>query len=180
MEGMIGEIRLFAGTFAPKNWSYCNGAIINIASNTALFSILGVTYGGNGTTNFALPNLNGRVAIGAGQGPGLSVYALGQAAGVPNVTLTVDQMAVHTHAATGTYAPLANAAGSDETNPGGERLGKSTVGDIYSTDSDGVMARSNGNVVLAPDGGNQPHSNQQPYLGMNYVICMYGIFPSRN
>jgi microcystin-dependent protein len=179
MEGMIGEIRLFAGNFAPKNWSYCNGATINIASNTALFSILGTTYGGNGTTNFQLPNLQSRVAIGAGQGPGLSPYVLGQAAGVESVTLTVPQMPAHVHSGTGMFAPFADSAGNDETNPGGEFIGKPAA-DLFCETPEGVMAPFPVSISLAPQGGNQPHSNLMPLLGMNYVICMYGIFPSRN
>jgi microcystin-dependent protein len=183
MEGMIGEIRMFAGNFAPKNWAFCQGQIIQIASNTALFSILGTTYGGNGTTTYALPNLASRVAIGAGTMSGGSTYFLGQAAGEPSVTLITTQMPAHTHTATGNYAPPAINGQGDETNPGSAYLASATggpFGDIYNSASNGVMGPSPITATVSPVGGNQPHDNQQPYLGMNYVICMYGIFPSRN
>jgi microcystin-dependent protein len=179
MEGMIGEIRMFAGNFAPKNWGYCQGQIINIASNTALFSILGTTYGGNGTTTFALPNLSSRVALGAGQGPGLSYYNLGQVAGEENVTLISTQMPSHTHTGTGTFASnTATAAG--DSSPEGGYVTPSNLGDIYNENASGSMGPSPVSATIYPTGGNQPHNNQQPYLGMNYVICMYGIYPSRN
>src|ERR1043165_413561 len=97
MEGVIGYVTMFAGNFAPKNWAFCQGQIINIASNTALFSILGTVYGGNGTTTFALPNLVGREVVGVGQGPGLSAYSLGEVTGTPNVTVNSVQMPMHTH-----------------------------------------------------------------------------------
>ena len=181
---MIGEIRLFAGNFAPKNWSFCNGATIQIASNTALFSILGTTYGGNGTTNFLLPNLQGRTAIGAGNGPGLSPIALGQASGTETTTLTNSNLPAHIHTA------FANANGSNATT--GTAAGNlpavitsrtSAVGytlrtSVYGNDAGGAAMAAD-MVTLAPAGGNQPISIVNPYLGMNYVICMYGIFPSR-
>jgi microcystin-dependent protein len=179
MEGMIGEVRMFAGNFAPKNWAFCQAQIIAIASNTALFSILGTTYGGNGTTTFALPDMQGRVCLGAGTGPGLSTYALGQKAGSPNVTLNQNQLAAHTHAANGTLTPFVLGGSGDETNPASEFWAVSPVGDIYASSSGNPMGPSPVTCTLAPTGGNQPHQNEQPYLGMNYVICMYGIFPSR-
>ena len=180
MEGMIGEIRMFAGNFAPKNWAFCTGQTIAIASNTALFSILGTTYGGNGTTTFQLPNLASRVAVGQGQGPGLSYYALGQASGAENVTLTVNQIPAHIHPAIGTYAPPASSNPGEETNPSGGFMGKPNTGDLYTSPANGQMGGTPVNATLNPVGGSQPHNNQQPYLGMNYVICMYGIYPARN
>lgn len=184
MEGMIGEIRLFAGNFAPKNWSFCNGATIQIASNTALFSILGTTYGGNGTTNFLLPNLQSRTAIGAGNGPGLSPINLGQAAGTESTTLTQSNMAAHTHAAIAN----ANSATSTAASPAGQypaslttrisATGYTLRAGTYGNTADGASMAAN-MVTLAPTGGNQPISIINPYLGMNYVICMYGVFPSR-
>ena len=181
MEGMIGEIRMFAGTFAPKNWAYCQGQTIQIASNTALFSILGTTYGGNGTTNFLLPNLASRAAIGQGQGPGLSAYALGQTGGTETVTLTVQQLPLHVHGGVGTYTPQGSATAKDESNPTDYYYGNSSnLSDLYTDNVNSVMAPVNVSLTVGPTGGNQPHNNMQPFLGMNYVLCMYGIFPARN
>lgn len=177
---MIGEVRMFAGNFAPKNWAFCQGQTIAITSNTALFSILATTYGGNGTTTFMLPDLQGRVCIGAGNGPGLSPYALGEKGGTENVTLTLQQMPAHIHAAAGTVSPWVNAGSGDESNPNNEYNAISTIGDLYSDSRNTTMGPSPVTATISNAGGNGPHSNQQPYLGMNYVICMYGVYPSRN
>jgi microcystin-dependent protein len=179
MEGMIGEVRLFAGNFAPKNWALCSGQIINIASNTALFSILGTTYGGNGTTTFMLPDLQGRTAIGAGNGPGLSARPLGAKGGGDTVTLVVSEIPAHTHGALGTLVPACNGGPGDDSSPGGNFVAEA-ASDLYTSTANVTMGPSAVTISLLPVGGNGPHENQQPYLGMNYVICMYGIFPSRN
>lgn len=177
---MIGEVRLFAGNFAPKNWAYCQGQILSIASNTALFSILGTTYGGNGQTTFGLPDLQGRVCIGAGQGPGLTNRPLGQKSGTLTETLTVAQIPAHTHIGTGSFSPFVFVGSGDESNPNAEFNSTSFVGDIYNTGpANAVMGPSPVNAALTNTGGSQSHNNEQPFLGMNYVICMYGIFPSR-
>lgn len=165
MEGYIGQVILFAGTFAPRSWAFCFGQILSIAQNTALFSILGTTYGGNGQTTFALPDLRGRVPVGQGQAPGLAGVSLGQMAGANVETLDMSQMPPHTHSV--------GATNSDQTTnrPGGAVPAK---GGAY-----GVPATT----TLAPSGvagGGQPHNNMQPYLGLNYIICLEGIFPSRN
>lgn len=181
MEGMIGEIRLFAGNFAPKNWAYCAGQIINIASNTALFSILGTTYGGNGTTTFALPDLMGRTPVGAGNGPGLSPYSLGQKTGEEGHTLLTSEMPMHTHSATmvaSSGVPTAN-------GPAGGALGKASrsipMPTMFTdTLSSPPISMGNGSAQLGIAGGSQSHENRQPYLAVNYVICQFGIFPSRN
>jgi microcystin-dependent protein len=184
MEGMIGEIRLFAGNFAPKNWSFCNGATIQIASNTALFSILGTTYGGNGTTNFLLPNLQGRTAVGVGNGPGLDPIALGQASGTESTTLTLSNLPAHIHTAVvgansanaTSGAPTTNlpAAITSRTSAAGYNLRTS----VYGNDAAGAAMAAD-MVTLAPAGNNQPIGILNPYLGMNYVICMFGIYPQR-
>ncbi len=184
MEGMIGEIRLFAGNFAPKNWSFCNGATIQIAANTALFSILGTTYGGNGTTNFQLPNLMSRTAIGVGSGPGLPSISLGQVAGTETTTLTSANLPAHTHAA----VVNANSANSTSGTPTGQypaglttRIGNPAYtlrAGVYGNTVDGAPMAAD-MVTLGAAGNNAPISILNPYLGMNYVICMYGIFPSR-
>ncbi|MFN8244569.1 MAG: tail fiber protein [Ferruginibacter sp.] len=181
MEGTIGEIRMFAGTFAPRTWAFCQNQILSISQNTALFSILGTTYGGNGQTTFALPDFRGRVAVGTGQGPGLPNYTLGQMAGTPTVTLTINNMPAHTHAITGTINDTANndnsGLGSD---PTGRRLG--AAGNFFTNaNGDQVnMAPSNFNLQASIAGGSQPFSIMPPYLGMNYIICLFGIFPSRD
>ena len=181
---MIGEIRMFAGNFAPKNWAFCQGAIISIASNTALFSILGTTYGGNGTTTFALPNLSSRFAVGAGQGPGLSNIALGQMAGSENVTLTSGNLPAHTHMAVFNV----NSSNGNQATPLNNfpsamsyrvsQPGYTIQGAMYGTDTTGAKMAADF-VTTGPAGNNQPIAIMNPYLGMNYVICMYGIFPSR-
>ncbi|MBE8728301.1 phage tail protein [Flavobacterium hungaricum] len=179
MEGTVGEIRLFAGGFAPKNWAYCNGALIQIRSNTALFSILGTTYGGNGSTTFGLPNLAGRAAVGAGQGPGLSNYDLGQSAGAVSVTLNTTQIPPHTHVSS---AVISLPAYSDEGNaatPAGNVLA-SRAGMFSTLAVDTVMKGAPYTVAVSVTGNNVPLPLSQPSLGMNYIICMFGIFPSRS
>ena len=166
----IGEIILFAGNFAPRNWAFCNGQLLSISQNTALFSILGTTYGGNGQTTFALPDLRSRVPVHAGQGPGLSSYALGQVGGEETTTLTVNQMPAHAHTATN---PAAN------TDPTSNRPAASLAparGGAYGPTPAAQLA----GPTVAPTGGSQPHSNLQPHLTLNYIIALFGIFPSRN
>jgi microcystin-dependent protein len=197
MEGYIAEIRMFAGNFAPRNWSYCNGAIISIAQNTALFSLLGTTYGGNGSTTFALPDLRGRVAVGTGQGPGLSNMVLGQLGGSESVSLNINQIPSHNHTAaiagaptvmvsSGNAAQAAATAGASIATPGSivSRAFVATLGFNTTTPDTALNAASASlagvTVTTGVNGGSQPHTNIQPYLGMNYIICMYGIFPSRN
>lgn len=181
MEGTIGEIRLFAGNFAPKNWAFCNGQIIAIASNTALFSILGNMYGGNGTTNFALPNLASRTAIGAGQGQGLPDYPLALAVGSETVTLQVANLPSHTHTVS-----CNNTAGSGTLNsPGGafpatgpvNRSTGAAINTRYSATTNGATMAP---TMISSSGNTFPVSVLQPFLGLNYIICMYGVFPARN
>jgi microcystin-dependent protein len=173
---MIAEIRMFAGNFAPRGWAFCQGQILSIAQNTALFSLLGTTYGGNGQTTFALPDLRGRVPVGSGQGPGLPNVVLGEMAGAPTHTLTIPEMPAHNHGAQSHGV----AAGGNSTSPGGATWATSTARDaVYSTAApDSPMAANSVTVGIA--GGSQPHNNMQPYLGMNYIIALVGIFPSRN
>lgn len=179
MEGTIGEIRLFAGSFAPANWSYCNGAILQIRSNTALFSILGTTYGGNGSVTFGLPDLAGRTALGAGQGPGLSVYSLGQKAGVSSVTLNTTQIPPHTHVSSAVIKIPAYAdEGNVDTPTGNVLASKPNMFSNAATDT--TMKATTYNVAVAPTGSNVPLNLNQPSIGMNYIICLFGIFPSRS
>ena len=180
MEGTIAEIRMFAGNFAPRNWALCNGQILSIAQNTALFSILGTTYGGNGQTTFALPDFRGRVAVGTGQGPGLPSITLGQVAGEPTHTLITQEIPSHNH----TVGASTSDANIGNPNQNTLAVGQVTIGGS----ANGVSlykSQTAPNVTLNPQtggltGGGQPHNNMQPYLGINYIICLEGIFPSRN
>lgn len=168
-EAFISELRLFGCNFAPRNWAMCNGQIMSIAQNTALFSLLGTTYGGNGQTTFALPDLRGRVPLHLGQGPGLSNYVEGEVAGVEDVTLNVSQVPAHTH--------TVGASSDDATkkNPIGS-VPAATGGSSYGTTANGAML----GTMLSVSGGSQPHTNMQPFLVLNWCICINGIFPSRN
>ena len=176
MEGYIAEIRMFAGNFAPRGWAFCAGQILSIAQNTALFSLLGTTFGGNGQTTFALPDLRGRVAVGPGQGPGLPAVNLGQMAGEPTHTLIITEMPAHNHQA----QAQGNSNAGDSASPNGNTWATSTARDnVYiNAAPNGPMAANTVTVGIA--GGSQPHNNMQPYTGINYIICMEGIYPSRN
>jgi microcystin-dependent protein len=168
----LGEIRMFGFTFAPQGWALCNGQTLAISQNTALFSLLGTTYGGNGQTTFQLPNLQSRVAVHFGQGPGLSQYVQGQTGGLENVTLTVNQMPAHNH--------LVNATSSAATvnGPGTRFLGHVQAGapPIYAATTNDTMAPT----MISVAGSSQPHTNIQPYLVLNFCIALAGLFPSRN
>ncbi len=177
----IGSIALFAGDFAPRNWALCQGQLLAIAQNQALFSILGTTYGGNGITTFALPDLRGRVPVSQGQGSGLSYYVLGQNSGAENVTLTTNQMPTHTHVLS-LALNVKNAAGNSRT-PVDNVLANHAGGGAapYSTASpDAVAASGAMSGTAGVTGSNLPTSILQPYLAINYIILLYGIFPSRN
>ena len=167
-EPFLGEIMIFAGNFAPRGWAMCNGQILPIAQNTALFSILGTTYGGNGQTTFALPDLRGRAPVHFGQGPGLSSYSLGQSGGVESVALLQTQLPQHSH--------VANASSADATSSKPDGTVPSSGG-AYAAASDGTIMSPG---FITGGGGNQPHENVQPYLAVNFVIALEGIFPSRN
>lgn len=179
MEGTLATLMMFAGNFAPTNWAFCNGQLLSIAQNTALFSILGTTYGGDGRVTFGLPNLQGRVAIGAGQGPGLSSYDLGQTAGVETATMINLEMPAHTHSAGAVSIDLTTnaATGTQASN----NILASPTADTYATAGTAPTVNYGGfSVTVAPAGGSQPFPVIQPFLGMNYVICLAGTFPARN
>lgn len=179
MEPFIGQIQLFGFNFPPRGWAQCNGQILSIAQNTALFSLIGTYYGGNGQTTFALPDLRGRVAIGQGQGPGLQDYTIGERAGVENVTLLSTQMPMHTH-------PLMVSSGTGTTDvANGNYLangavtiarGNTVPANVYGTSPGGQLNPA----TVSIQGGSQPHENRSPYLTLNYCIALVGIFPSRN
>jgi microcystin-dependent protein len=181
MEGTIGEIRMFAATFAPKTWNYCDGSIINIASNTALFSILGTTYGGNGTTNFALPDLRGRVALGAGNAVTGTVYPLGQKSGTNTVTLTTSNLPSHTHTGVANISIPAFSEAGNSSDPNGNNLASLTgMFSPAASGSDSNLAPFAATITDGVSGYGQPISLMKALLGMNYIICMYGVFPYRN
>jgi len=172
----IGEIRLFAGNFAPVGWLLCQGQIISIADNETLFMLLGTTYGGNGQTTFGLPNMQGKLPVGQGQGVGLSNRIIGEQIGVDSVTLTTNQIPAHTHAVNATSA----AASTITPGPG---VLLATVPDTHGFYDSGT-ANPPGKAALAPQtigpvGSSQPHANQMPTASINYIIATVGIFPSQ-
>lgn len=179
MEGTIGEIRMFAATFSPRFWAYCNGQLLAINQNTALFSILGTTYGGNGTTNFALPNMQSRVAVGTGTGPGLSNYVLGQLSGVENNTITTANIPSHTHAITGAARMLTTTAPANAVAPTGNYFANDATPKYKNSGAGDTMKPANVALALGSSGGT-PVSNLMPYTAISYIICLQGIFPARN
>jgi microcystin-dependent protein len=175
----IGQVTIFAFSFAPRNWAFCNGALIAISQNQALFSIVGTTYGGDGRVTFGLPNLQDQTVMSIGQGPGLSNYALGQTSGVAEVTLTQQQIPPHSHVASGMGAKAADFTLAPNQNywMGAREAGGATDYMFAATPGTG---QSFAGSVIGQAGSSIPHMNEQPYLGMNYCIALYGIFPSRN
>jgi len=167
----LGEIRLVGFNFGPRGWAICAGQLLPISQNDALFALIGTTYGGDGQNTFQLPDLRGRLPINQGQGPGLSNYVLGQRAGTESVTLISQQIPQHSH--------VVNAAstGTRSSNPSANLLGSGEA-DIYTHDNaNGVLMSPS---TIAPSGGSQPHENMQPYLCVNFIIALEGVFPSRN
>jgi len=197
MDGTIGEIRIFAASFAPRNWAFCLGQIVAIQSNTALFAIIGTAFGGNGSSTFGLPNFSGRVALGVGQAPGGSNFEWGQVGGAENHTLISTEMPIHTHAGvvSGTASLMVSAAdstlpvataGSVIATPGYTVTGglAKTLGFNNATPNTVLHADSikvtNTPLTLATAGATNSHNNMQPFMAINHIICLYGIFPSRN
>lgn len=181
MEGTMSEIRMFAGPFEPKTWAYCAGQLLAINTNQALFSLLGTMYGGNGIQTFALPDLRGRIPVGTGTAPGISSFALGDMTGTPTVTALLPNMPAHTH----TPAPnsAVNIPAYSDSGESGSPFNTNLAAlpGLYSSGNPDTAIRSIQTAVsIEPTGGNQPMNIEQPYLGMNYIICIRGIFPSRN
>lgn len=172
MDPLLGTIILFAGNFAPRGWLFCNGQLLPISQNTALFSLLGVTYGGDGRTTFALPDLRGRVPVHAGQGSGLSPINLGEMGGAEAHTLTIAEMPAHNHSLHGELAA------ADKLSPQGNMLALTSGTPIYAAPvpaEDRTLAPSS----IGVNGGNQPFDTRDPYLALNYIIATEGVFPSR-
>jgi microcystin-dependent protein len=181
MEGTLAEIRMFAGNFAPRGWQSCNGQLLPIAQWTAVFALVGTTYGGDGQTTFGVPDFRGRIAVGAqfSQGPGLPAVQLGEMAGVPTTTLITANLPAHNHTIAGNITPQAATDGAVGPDAANRYMGP---GNFYSVASDnvGMAPIPAAGLTLSVAGNNQPFSNMKPYLGMNYIFCVEGIFPSRN
>ena len=174
MDPFIGEVTLFAGNFAPRGWALCNGQLLAISQNTALFSILGTTYGGDGRTTFALPDLRGRSIVGAGRGPGLSDIRLGQKGGQEYVTLTTMNLPSHTHSA---LSQIPGFQVDSETE--GEEFTKGNNSFLSVGNSSNTTLNS-AKIQINNTGGQQSFYNRNPFLSMNYIIALQGIFPSRS
>lgn len=177
MEGYIAQIIMFAGNFAPQNWAFCQGQLQSINENTALFALIGTIYGGNGQTTFALPDFRGRMPVGTGSGA-LGSFQLGEMSGVPSITLTSNQMPAHTHPVTAAKIKASSLSGT-LTNPVGNAYG-TTSANFYAEVATATDNLGGVSATTAATGNSVPFNNQMPYLGMNYVICLFGIFPSRN
>jgi microcystin-dependent protein len=172
-EPFIGQISIFAGTFAPRGWAFCDGQLLSIPQNTALFSLMGNTYGGDGRSNFALPDLRGRGPLGSGQGPGLSQRPLGQSGGTQSVTLTQAQMPGHAHAA------QCSSVGDGGSSPAATIWGKAQGDTPYVEGPNAVGTNPMSPAALANSGGGQPHNNMPPFLALNFIIALQGVFPPR-
>ncbi|MDQ3914908.1 MAG: tail fiber protein [Actinomycetota bacterium] len=165
----VGEIRMFGGNFAPAGWAFCDGQLLPISENETLFQLIGTTYGGDGQSTFALPDLQGRIPIHQGQGSGLSNHTIGEKAGVDSVTLTIQQMPVHNHAL------LASLNVGGASNPGNQMLAAGTNVQFFRAIAPNANMAAN---IVGPAGGSQPHENVMPYLCVNFILSLFGIFPS--
>jgi microcystin-dependent protein len=167
----VGEIRMFGGNFAPAGWAFCQGQTLPISENDVLFTLIGTTYGGDGQETFNLPDLQGRAPLHSGTLKGGSTYTIGESAGVESVTLTTNQIPIHSH-------PLLVSNGvAAQTNPNNNLLAQSSQSTIYIDD---VPSQNMAPGVVAPDGGSQPHDNMQPYLCISFIISLFGVFPTQN
>lgn len=176
----MSEIRMFAGNFAPKYWEFCQGQLIAINTNQALFALLGTMYGGNGVTTFALPNFAGRAPMGTGTGVGTESWILGEMDGTLTITCTTSNMPAHNHASgTETASIKTYSDGGDTGSPSNGTL--ASIAGLYSNQpADTTLRPIPAAFSISVEGGSQPINIQQPFLGMNYIICVYGIFPSRS
>ena len=169
-EPYVGEIRMFAGNFAPNGWMFCEGQSLPISENEVLFQLIGTTYGGDGEETFNLPNLASRVPVHMGTGPDGTTYQIGEMAGTEQETLTTQQIPIHTH-------PLVcSSAGGNLNAPGGNVTGESAAVKIYFNDTPVTPMNP---AAVSPTGGSQPHENTQPFLCINFIISLFGVFPSQ-
>lgn len=173
LDQFIGIIKIFAGNYAPVGWAFCNGQLLSIANNQALFSIIGTTYGGDGRTTFALPDLRGCTPIAKGIGTGLTSRNLGEKSGIESVTITPAQLPAHSH----TYNAL---SGNRESAEPRNNFLAATGGKFYGLEDFGDRLLPMNPSVISPTGGSQPHNNMAPYLAINYVIALEGIYPTRD
>ena len=169
-EPFIAEVKIFAGNFAPRGWAFCNGQLLPIAQNTALFSLVGTTYGGDGRTTFGLPDLQGRAPMHPGNGPGLTNRRLGESGGNGTVALSESQMPTHRH------VPQSATSHGEESSPVNHTWAPHEMGESFTERTNAAMKPT----VLTATGGGQPHNNIQPYLAINFVIALVGLFPSRS
>src|SRR5262245_14048242 len=170
----LAEIRILPFNFAPKGWAFCDGQLLPISQNTALFSLLGTTYGGDGKSNFALPNMQGNAPMHPGQGPGLSLHDLGETSGSDTVSLLESEIASHSHTLMGQGA-LGN-----RTTPAANAIARTSGSTPFVPSSGNPPLVTMAATALAPAGGSQPHNNLQPYLTLNFCIAMQGVFPPRS
>jgi microcystin-dependent protein len=168
----VAEIRIFPFNFAPKGWAWCDGQLLPLSQNTALFSLLGTTYGGNGKSNFALPDLQGRAPMHPDQGPGLSLHDLGETGGSETVTLLESEIPSHSHAMNAVSQP------GDLADPTGRSMARASTGNPYQTTTNVNLVQM-APEALSPAGGDQPHNNMQPYLTFYFCIALQGVFPPR-
>jgi microcystin-dependent protein len=173
----LGEIRMFGGNYAIKHWAFCNGQLMSIAQNQALFSLIGTTYGGDGRTTFALPDLRGRLPMSQGQGPGLSNYVMGQSSGSENVTLTINEMPMHTHQFSATADNATTADIANNVLPGQPTTANSK---LYAEPGNAGTPTPLAQSAVGLSGGNLPHSNLMPSLCVTFIIALQGMYPSRN
>ncbi|WP_029057668.1 phage tail protein [Stappia stellulata] len=170
-EPFVGEIRMFAGNFAPRGWAFCDGQLLAVSQNDALFSLLGTIYGGDGRTTFGLPDMRGRIPLHAGHGPGLSERRLGSRGGAEKVTLTANQMPSHTH-------PMqASTTVANSDSPQGRVSGQSASGNLY---TEGAPTTAMSPQAVTNTGGSRSHTNLMPFLCVNFIIALFGIYPSRH
>lgn len=182
IEPYLANVTVFAGNFAPRSWMFCQGQLLSIAEYTALYALIGTTYGGDGSVTFALPDLRSRVALGCGQGIGLSNYYIGEAAGSESSVLTTAQMPMHNHTmVTFTGIPGANSGAGTSNDPNGKVPAQATGSSNYNSTGSGVtLGNSAISTITTMAGASNPVSIISPYLAMNYIIAVEGIFPSRN
>ncbi|MEA2166129.1 MAG: hypothetical protein QOK37_4256 [Thermoanaerobaculia bacterium] len=172
MDPFVAEIRIFPFNFAPKGWAFCDGQILPLSQNTALFSLLGTTYGGDGKSNFALPNMQGNAPMHPGQGPGLSLHDLGETGGSETVSLLESEIPSHSHSL------MASTSTSTKSTPAGNSLTRiGTGGTPYKAAGSAQVTMADNS--LAPAGGDQPHNNMQPYLTLSFCIALQGVYPPR-